>query len=70
VEDADGNPIPLDFPAPKCDFVVQFAWQPRFDEGGGEKAGGLPPVPEPVEGEPVPEAPADGAVADGVVAAG
>ncbi len=70
VEDADGNPIPKDFPAPKCDFVVQFAWKPRFDEGGGEKAGGLPPVAEPTEGEPAPEAPADGTVADGAVAAG
>ena len=38
--DADGNPIPPDFPAPKCDFIVQFAWQPRFDDEGGENAGG------------------------------
>ena len=68
--DADGNPIPPDFPAPKCDFIVQFAWQPRFDDEGGENAGGLPPVEAPAESEAVPEAPADGSVADGTVAAG
>ena len=68
--DLEGNPIPPDFPAPKCDFVVQFAWQPRFDDEGGEKAGGLPPVDAPAEGEAIPETPADESVADGAVAAG
>jgi len=46
VKDKDGNEIPPDFAAPKCDFVVQFAWQPRFEKDGGENAGGLFPVPE------------------------
>lgn len=39
--------IPPFFPAPKCSFIVQFAWQPRFNEDGGAKAGGILPVPEP-----------------------
>ena len=47
IVDADGKPIPPDFLAPKCEFVLQFAWQPRFDLEGGAKAGGLLPVPEP-----------------------
>ena len=47
VLDADGKPIPPDFLAPKCEFVLQFAWQPRFDPEGGAKAGGLLPEPEP-----------------------
>ena len=47
IVDADGKPIPPDFLAPKCEFVLQFAWQPRFDVEGGAKAGGLLPVPEP-----------------------
>ena len=49
ITDADGKPIPPSFAAPRCDFVVQFAWQPRFEPDGGEKAGGLlpkPPEPE------------------------
>ncbi|MCY2984542.1 MAG: pilus assembly protein PilM [Planctomycetota bacterium] len=49
ITDADGKTIPASFPAPRCDFVLQFAWQPRFDPEGGEKAGGLlpkPPEPE------------------------
>ncbi len=58
--DEDGKEIPPFFLAPKCSFVVQFAWQPRFDEEGGAKAGGLLPVPEPeVTGG---DAPADTAV--------
>ena len=44
---SDGKPIPPDFLAPKCEFVLQFAWQPRFDPEGGAKAGGLLPEPEP-----------------------
>ena len=44
--DEDGKEIPPFFPAPKCTFIVQFAWQPRFNEEGGAKAGGLLPVPE------------------------
>lgn len=28
VKDAEGNLIPVDFEAPKFDFVVQFAWKP------------------------------------------
>jgi len=44
--DKDGKPIPPDFAAPRCDFVVQFAWLPRFEPNGGEKAAGLLPVPE------------------------
>ncbi len=68
--DTEGKEIPPDFPAPRCDFIVQFAWQPRFDDEGGEKAGGLPPVDAPAESEAVPEAPADGSVADGTAAAG
>ena len=68
--DTEGKEIPPDFPAPRCDFIVQFAWQPRFDDEGGEKAGGLPPVDAPAESEAVPETPADGSVADGTVAAG
>ena len=68
--DLEGNPIPPDFPAPRCDFIVQFAWQPRFDDEGGAKAGGLPPEDAPAESEAVPEAPADGSVADGTVSAG
>ncbi len=44
--DKDGKPIPPDFEAPKCEFVVQFAWIPRFEPNGGEKAGGLLPAPE------------------------
>ena len=68
--DPEGNPIPPDFPAPRCDFVVQFAWQPRFDDEGGAKAGGLPPEDAPAESDAVPEAPAEGSVADGTVSAG
>jgi hypothetical protein len=56
--DSAGKVIPPDFVAPRCDFILQFAWQPRFDAEGGPKAGGLLPtaVPEagtgdtPVEG--------------------
>jgi len=52
--DAEGKPIPASFPASRCDFIVQFAFQPRFDPEGGEKAGGLlpkPPEPEATEAE-------------------
>lgn len=43
VVDADGKEVPPDFPAPRCDFVVQFVWKPRFEKDGGIKAvGGLP----------------------------
>ena len=54
IMDAEGKPIPASFAAPRCDFVVQFAWQPRFEPDGGEKAGGLlpkPPEPEPTGAE-------------------
>jgi len=49
--DAAGKAIPLDFAAPRCDFVLQFAWQPRFNAEGGPKAGGLLPSPEPAAGD-------------------
>jgi len=28
IKDAQGNIVPPDFPAPKFDFIVQFAWKP------------------------------------------
>ncbi len=40
--DKDGKEVPQDFPAPLCEFVVQFAWKPRFEAEGGSLAGGLP----------------------------
>ena len=41
--DADGNEIPAELPAPRCDFVVQFAWKPRFEKDGGKAmVGGIP----------------------------
>ncbi len=64
--DKDGKPIPPDFAAPRCEFVVQFAWQPRFDPLGGEKAGGLLPVPEEeAAAEGASETPAGDAVTSG-----
>ncbi len=33
--DDDGKEIPPDFPAPRCDFVVQFAWKPASDKQAG-----------------------------------
>jgi len=60
VLDKDGKEIPPFFPAPKCSFIVQFAWQTRFNEDGGAKAGGLLPVPEPEAAES--DAPLDAAV--------
>ena len=45
--DAAGKTIPPDFAAPRCDFILQFAFQPRFNADGGPRAGGLLPSPEP-----------------------
>ena len=42
--DKDGKQVPQDYPAPLCEFVVQFAWKPRFEAEGGSLAGGLPAV--------------------------
>ena len=42
--DKDGKEVPQDYPAPLCEFVVQFAWKPRFEAEGGSLAGGLPAV--------------------------
>jgi type IV pilus assembly protein PilM len=44
--DADGNEIPAELPAPRCDFVVQFAWKPRFEKDGGKAMVGGIPIPE------------------------
>jgi type IV pilus assembly protein PilM len=53
VLDADGKEIPRDFAAPRCDFIVQFAWRPRFDKDGGALLdGGFPkPTAETAEGD-------------------
>jgi hypothetical protein len=43
--DVDGKPIPYDFLAARCDFVVQFVWKPRFEKDGGKNmVGGMPVV--------------------------
>jgi len=44
--DKDGKEVPQDYPAPLCEFVVQFAWKPRFEAEGGSLAGGLPTLTE------------------------
>jgi len=44
--DADGKEIPSELPAPRCDFVVQFAWKPRFEKDGGKEMKGGMPTPE------------------------
>lgn len=44
--DADGKEIPSELPAPRCDFVVQFAWKPRFEKDGGKEMKGGIPIPE------------------------
>lgn len=44
--DADGKEIPSELPAPRCDFVVQFAWKPRFEKEGGKEMKGGMPAPE------------------------
>jgi len=46
VLDADGKEIPMDFPAERCDFIVQFAWRSRFEKGGGKELDGGFPVVE------------------------
>jgi type IV pilus assembly protein PilM len=52
LKDAQGNVVPPDFPAPKFDFVVQFAWKP------GELATVTGPA---AASAPAPAAPAGGA---------
>lgn len=42
LKDKDGKEVQPDFDAPVCNFIVQFAWKPRFDPEGGSAAGGLP----------------------------
>jgi len=44
--DADGKEIPSTMSAPRCDFVLQFAWKPRFEKEGGKAMKGGIPVPE------------------------
>lgn len=44
--DADGKEIPMELSAPRCDFVVQFAWKPRFEKDGGKEMKGGIPIPE------------------------
>jgi type IV pilus assembly protein PilM len=70
--DAEGKEIPYDFPAPRCDFILQFAWRSRFTKDGGAALDGGFPPPEAAEGAEgatspdgtVPAAtPADGSVA-------
>jgi type IV pilus assembly protein PilM len=51
IKDAQGNIVPPDFPAPKFDFVVQFAWKP------GELANITGPA---AASAPAPAAPAGG----------
>ena len=64
VLDADGKEIPMDFEAPRCDFVVQFAWRSRFEKDGGKDLdGGFAVEPEEApastEGETSDPAPAE-----------
>lgn len=41
LKDEKGNEVQPFFDAPKFEFVLQFAWKPRFEPEGGGLAGGL-----------------------------
>jgi type IV pilus assembly protein PilM len=60
--DAEGKEIPRDFAAPKCDFVIQFAWRSRFEKDGGPLLDGG--FPKPGEGDAAADPNAEAAGSD------
>jgi type IV pilus assembly protein PilM len=61
LKDEKGNEVQPFFDAPKFEFVLQFAWKPRFEPEGGSLAGGVitESTEEGVDGEGSVDASAD-----------